>query len=54
MQEYLPKLKGITTYPNNSRSGQPLVPIYIDEALGQEGVVYEEDGERCSQGVCGL
>lgn len=54
MQRYLPKLKGITTYPNNSRPGQPLVPVSIEEALGQEGVVFEENEDRCSNGVCGL
>ena len=53
MTEYLPRLKGLTTYPQNSRVGQPLSPISVEEALGQEGVVYEETGE-CQGGVCGL
>lgn len=53
MIEYLPRLNGITTYPNNSRSGQPLVPCDITEAIDQEGVIFEETGE-CSTGVCGL
>ena len=51
--KYLPSLKGLTVYPNNSRSGQPLEPISIEETLGQEGMIYEEDGS-CSNGICGL
>ena len=54
MKEYLPRLKGITTYPDGARSGQPLSPVSIEEAMSNEGVVFEEDGERCAQGVCGL
>lgn len=51
---YLPSLKGLTCYPDGARAGQPLVPVVLEEAVGQEGVVYEEDSEKCSQGVCGL
>lgn len=53
MKEYLPRLKGLTTYPENARSGQPLVPVSIHEALNHEGVVFEEIGD-CLNGVCGL
>lgn len=51
---FLPRLKGVTVYPDGARAGQPLVPVDIEEALAQEGVVYEEDSERCKGGVCGL
>lgn len=51
--KYLPALKGLTLYPDGARSGQPLEPIPINEARGQEGTIYEEDGS-CSNGVCGL
>lgn len=54
MQQYLPSLKGITVYPNEARPGQPIVPVSIDEAMGEEGKVYEEDADRCLNGVCGL
>mgnify|MGYP001615428039 CR=1 FL=1 len=54
LNTYLPQLKGITFYPNGARNGQPLVPTELEEALKQEGVVYEEEGERCANGVCGL
>lgn len=54
LYKYLPKLRGITCYPNNARGGQPIVPVPLSEALGQEGVVYEEDEEKCASGVCGI
>lgn len=51
--KYLPHVKGLTVYPANSRPGQPLTPVSIQEALRHEGVVFEETGE-CMNGVCGL
>lgn len=51
---HLPRLKGVTFYPDGARAGQPLVKVPLDEALNQEGVVYEEDSEKCLNGVCGL
>ena len=51
--EYLPKLRGITVYPDGARGGQPLVPCTYAEAAGKEGVVFEETDERCLGGVCG-
>jgi len=51
--EYLPKLRGITVYPDGARGGQPLVPCTYSEAAGKEGVVFEESDERCLGGVCG-
>lgn len=53
MLKYLPMLKGVTVYPNGARPGQPLVPVDLEEALSHEGVVFEEDGDRCLNGVCG-
>jgi len=52
--KYLPSLKGLTTYPDGSRSGQPLTRVEVHEAAHQEGVTYEEDGDACNTGVCGL
>jgi ribonucleoside-diphosphate reductase alpha chain len=52
--DFLPSIKGLTCYPDGSRSGQPLSPVPVHEAAGQEGVVYEEEGERCIQGACAL
>ena len=51
--QYLPKLRGITVYPDGARGGQPLVPCTYAEAAGKEGVVFEESDERCLGGVCG-
>lgn len=51
---YLPKLRGITAYPNNARGGQPLVPSTYSEAIKHKGVVFEEDETlTCRTGVCG-
>ena len=51
--KHLPKLRGITVYPDGARGGQPLVPCTYAEAAGKEGVVFEESDERCLGGVCG-
>lgn len=53
LMKYLPKLRGITVYPDGARGGQPLVPVRYSEAIGKEGVVFEESDERCLGGVCG-
>lgn len=55
--KYLPKLRGVTVYPDAARAGQPLNPVPISEALGQEGHVYEENGmtvcDLSKGGSCG-
>lgn len=55
--KYLPKLRGITCYPDGARAGQPLNPVSIAEALKQEGHVFEESGttvcDLSKGGVCG-
>jgi len=53
LYKYLPKLRGITVYPDGCRGGQPLVPCTYEEAAGKEGVVFEESEERCVGGACG-
>jgi len=53
---YLPQLRGITTYPDGSRGGQPLNPVPYSEAVQQEGVeMVEEQKNVCSLtgGSCG-
>lgn len=52
--DYLPHLRGITVYPNNSRAGQPITPVTLEEAVGNEGVVFEESEEKCAVGLCGV
>lgn len=52
--KYLPKLRGVTVYPDGSRPGQPIVPIAYETAKRHRDVVFEEADERCQGGVCGL
>lgn len=53
--KYAPRLRGLTMYPDGARGGQPLVPVPLEEALGKEGVAYEETSElSCKSGVCGI
>ena len=53
---YLPQLRGITCYPDGSRSGQPLTPVSYEEAVAQEGIeIVEEAMNVCELkgGSCG-
>jgi hypothetical protein len=53
---YLPELRGITTYPDGSRGGQPLNPVPYREAEEQEGAeIIEEQVNVCDLrgGSCG-
>lgn len=54
LYEYLPKLRGITCYPDGSRGGQPLTAVPYEVAVGQVGVIFEEDEAKCVNGVCGI
>jgi ribonucleoside-diphosphate reductase alpha chain len=53
---YLPRLRGITCYPDGARSGQPLTACTYQEAAGKEGVSFEETSANaaCASGVCGV
>jgi ribonucleoside-diphosphate reductase alpha chain len=54
--KYLPKLRGITFYPDGARGGQPLTPVPLSTALQQEGNIFEEAGDVCEitkGGECG-
>jgi ribonucleoside-diphosphate reductase alpha chain len=51
---YLPRLRGITCYPNGARAGQPITPVPVDTALQHEGVVFEEQEDKCANGLCGV
>ena len=53
---YLPKLRGLTCYPDGARSGQPLTPVRYDRIKNLIGKVYEEYGDACEVrggGTCG-
>lgn len=67
---YLPKLRGVTVYPDGARGGQPLTKVSYKEAVKHLGKEYVETGETgiedtaaveeitnehgCPGGVCGM
>lgn len=54
--KYLPKLRGITCYPDGARGGQPLSPVKWTTAMKNTGEVFEEQGDICDikgGGSCG-
>lgn len=53
LMKYLPRLRGITCYPDGARSGQPFTPVEYDFARQREGVIYEGQEETCVGGLCG-
>lgn len=56
MMKYLPELRGLTVYPDGSRSGQPLSPVKYTTAMSHIGQVFEETGNVCDitkSGSCG-
>lgn len=53
---YLPKLRGITAYPDGARGGQPLTPADLKIALKSEGEIFIESVDICDitkTGSCG-
>ncbi len=56
LMDYLPKLRGITCYPDGAISGQVLNVVSFKEAIDWEGYEYEEvgNGRACVNGVCGV
>ena len=52
--KYAKRLRGFTVYPDGCRNGQPLTKASLEEALENEGVVFEEQMTECIGGVCGL
>ena len=56
LMKYLPQLRGLTTYPDGSRSGQPLSTVSYKTANKHLGEIFEETGDICSitkGGTCG-
>ncbi len=52
--QYLPKLRGITCYPDGSRDGQPLVRVDYEEAVKRVGVEFSDNSANyCKIGECG-
>lgn len=52
--KYAKRLRGFTVYPDGCRGGQPLNRVDLEEALKNEGVVFEESETNCVNGVCGI
>lgn len=52
--KYAKRLRGFTCYPDGSRGGQPLERVPLEEAMAQEGQVFEEAENTCLNGVCGI
>jgi ribonucleoside-diphosphate reductase alpha chain len=57
LMEYLPKLRGITVYPDGAISGQPLTPVKHATAAAHPGQVFYEQADICEiskgGGTCG-
>jgi len=54
--KYLPKLRGITCYPDGCRGGQPLSPVKYSTAVKNTGEVFIEQTDICDitkGGSCG-
>ena len=54
--KYLPRLRGITVYPDGARSGQPLQPVKYTTAIKHVGEVFVEQTDVCDLahlGTCG-
>jgi ribonucleoside-diphosphate reductase alpha chain len=45
--KYLPKLRGITCYPDGARGGQPLTPVKYNTAIKHVGEVFVEQADMC-------
>ena len=54
--KYLPQLRGLTTYPDGARNGQPLTPVKYTTAIKHVGEVFIEAADICEitrGGKCG-
>lgn len=52
---YLPRLRGITCYPDGTRAGQPLEAVPYEVALGKTGVTFDDNRDNaCAGGSCGI
>lgn len=57
LMKHLPRLRGITAYPDGSRGGQPLTAIKYETAMKHQGTIFEETMDVCEitgAGSCGV
>jgi hypothetical protein len=45
--KYLPKMRGMTCYPDGARGGQPLTPVKYQTAMKHLGEVFVEATDIC-------
>lgn len=56
LMKHLPKLRGVTVYPDGARDGQPLTPVKYATAIKHVGEVFVEQSDLCGLtkgGTCG-
>lgn len=56
LMKYLPKLRGVTMYPDGCRNGQPLTRVSYETASKHEGQIFVEQADLCElsgKGSCG-
>jgi ribonucleoside-diphosphate reductase alpha chain len=57
IMKYLPSLRGLTTYPDGARNGQPLTPVKYTTAVKHVGEIFVEAADICEisgkGGSCG-
>ena len=56
LMKYLPRLRGVTCYPDGARGGQPLTPVKYTTAMKHVGEVFIEQADVCDitkGGSCG-
>ena len=51
---YLPRLRGLTMYPDGARADQPLQRVEVEEALAHGDTIYETAESNCAGGSCGI
>jgi ribonucleoside-diphosphate reductase alpha chain len=55
LYRYVHRLRGVTCYPDGTRSGQPLEAVPYDYAKTRTGVTYDDNRDHaCASGVCGI
>lgn len=54
IMKYSKRLRGLTVYGDGAIGGQPLQRMDLQEALAQEGLIFEGKEDTCKGGVCGL